>query len=78
MSQPPTSGAESQPDDPTDHSKEFYRRQFKIQFDHKEKLLQLLLLTDPAVSNVEMNKLTERQWAEYERWRKEKHGGINV
>lgn len=30
-----------------------------------EKLKHLLLLTDPAVSDVEMNELTLRQWQEF-------------
>ena len=32
------------------------------------KLKSLLLLTDPAVSNVEMNDLSLKQWNEYTKW----------
>lgn len=35
---------------------------------HIKKLKQLVLLTDPAVHNVEMNDLTMRQWDEYRKW----------
>lgn len=35
---------------------------------HIDKLKALLLLTDPAVSNVEMNKLSAAQFDAYERW----------
>lgn len=35
---------------------------------HIKKLKQLILLTDPAVHNVEMNDLTTRQWTEYRKW----------
>lgn len=33
-----------------------------------QKLKQLILLTDPAVSNVEMNTLSAKQWSEFLRW----------
>jgi hypothetical protein len=33
--------------------------------DKKEKLIRLLLLTDPAVSDIEMSELTARQWQAY-------------
>lgn len=33
-----------------------------------EKLKALLLLTDPAVSDVPMGTLTMKQWQEYDRW----------
>ena len=37
-----------------------------------EKLEALLLLTDPAVSDVAMGTVTMRQWSEYSRWCEEK------
>lgn len=37
-----------------------------------EKLKALLLLTDPAVSDLSMGTLTTRQWREYDRWCEEK------
>lgn len=33
-----------------------------------QKLRQLILLTDPAVSNEQMNTLSAKQWAEFLRW----------
>lgn len=33
-----------------------------------EKLKALLLLTDPAVSDVPMGTITMKQWQEYDRW----------
>lgn len=36
-----------------------------------QKLLQLLLLTDPVVWKVQMNELSRTQYQEYERWEKE-------
>ena len=36
-----------------------------------EKLKSLILLTDPSVSNVEMNDLTVRQFTEFNRWKEE-------
>lgn len=59
---------------PDDNSKYFYRRQFQIHQECVEKLKRLILLTDPAVSDVEMNTLSLNQWAEYVRWHKEKWG----
>lgn len=36
-----------------------------------DKLKSLILLTDPAVSNVEMNELTAKQWIEFKTWKQE-------
>lgn len=33
--------------------------------EQKEKLIRLILLSDPSVSNVEMNEVSARQWQEY-------------
>ena len=43
-------------------------KRIEILEQHVEKLKQLVLLTDPAVHNVEMNDLTMRQWSEYRKW----------
>lgn len=43
---------------------EAYRRQQK----HVDKLKSLLLLTDPSVSNEQMNSLSAKQFDAYERW----------
>lgn len=65
---------ENENEEPLGGSKWFYHRQWKINLAQVEKLKQLLLLTDPAVSNVEMNDLTIKQWAEFVRWNKDKYG----
>jgi hypothetical protein len=61
-------------DQAPDHSKEFYRRQFQITLEQNEKLKQILLLTDPAFSDVEVNDLSLQQWAEFVRWHEQKYG----
>lgn len=40
-----------------------------------QKLKSLMLLTDPVVSNIVMNPLTQTQWLEFERFQKEELNG---
>ena len=48
---------------------EFYRRLWLRAKEENEKLMALLLLTDPSVSSVEMNDLSLRQHSELLKWR---------
>jgi FMN phosphatase YigB (HAD superfamily) len=47
------------------HAVESYPGEIQKLKEQKEKLIQLILLTDPAVAHVEMNELSTMQWQEY-------------